>query len=247
MALPAGFALVTSFWPLLLIALVGTLNPSSGDVSVFLPLEHAVLSPWRPIATHGGVRALQPGGIARRRRGRAGGGLPGVAVPNRRSALRPRCRRCSCSTPCSRWPPRWSTRACPPRRKPSARHAPAPLTRSKARVYTLAALFGVDAFAGGLIAQSMIALWLYQRHGLESRRGRGDLLLHQLLSAISFILAVRIAGRIGLVNTMVFTHLPANACLVAIPFVDSPGRGGSRCCWSAGCCRRWTCRRAAPT
>ena len=70
-----GFALLTDFWPLLLVALVGTLNPSSGDVSVFLPLEHAVLvARRRRPAAHRDVRALQPGGLAARRRGIARGG-----------------------------------------------------------------------------------------------------------------------------------------------------------------------------
>ena len=68
-----GFAFVTAFWPLLVIAIVGTLNPSSGDVSVFLPLEHALLS--RLVgdrAANGGIRALQPRRLARRRGGLAG-------------------------------------------------------------------------------------------------------------------------------------------------------------------------------
>jgi len=104
-----------------------------------------------------------------------------------------------------------------------ARAAPAPLTRSKARVYTLAALFSVDALAGGLIAQSMIALWLYQRHGVGPAEAGVIFFFTSLLSAISYLIAVRIANRIGLVNTMVFTHVPANLCLAAIPFVDDLG------------------------
>jgi MFS family permease len=99
--------------------------------------------------------------------------------------------------------------------------ANAPLTRSKARVYTLAGLFSLDAFAGGFLVQSMMALWLYQRHGVEPGEAGVIFFFTSLLSAISFLIAVRIARRVGLVNTMVFTHIPANVCLVAIPFVDS--------------------------
>jgi MFS family permease len=103
----------------------------------------------------------------------------------------------------------------------TVRKTPAPLTRSKGRVYTLAALFSLDAFGGGLVVQSMVALWLYQRHGLSTATTGTIFFVTGILSAISFIVAVRIAERIGLVNTMVFTHIPANLCLAAIPFVDS--------------------------
>jgi MFS family permease len=85
----------------------------------------------------------------------------------------------------------------------------------------LAALFSIDAFGGGLIVQSMLALWLFQRHGVSLGEAGTIFFFTSLLSAVSFLVAVRIADRIGLVNTMVFTHIPANLCLVAIPFVDS--------------------------
>jgi len=102
-----------------------------------------------------------------------------------------------------------------------AARANAPLTQSKGRVYALAGLFSLDAFAGGFLVQSMMALWLYQRHGVEPGEAGVIFFFTSLLSAVSFLIAVRIARRVGLVNTMVFTHIPANVCLVAIPFVDS--------------------------
>jgi predicted MFS family arabinose efflux permease len=83
----------------------------------------------------------------------------------------------------------------------------------------LAALFSLDAFGGGLVVQSLLALWLYQRFELSLAQAGTIFFWTGLLSAGSYLVAVRIARRIGLVNTMVFTHLPANACLVAIPFV----------------------------
>jgi MFS family permease len=67
----------------------------------------------------------------------------------------------------------------------------------------------------------MVALWLFQRHDVALSEAGVIFFLTSILSAISYLLAVRIAARVGLVNTMVFTHIPANACLVAIPFVDS--------------------------
>src|SRR5262249_3617749 len=99
----------------------------------------------------------------------------------------------------------------------------APLTQSKRRVYLLSALFSLDAFGGGFIVQSMIALWLYQRHGVSAGEAGTIFFFTSILSAVSFLIAVRIADRIGLVNTMVFTHIPSSLCLIAIPFFDSLG------------------------
>ncbi|MFM9979527.1 MAG: MFS transporter, partial [Burkholderiales bacterium] len=102
----------------------------------------------------------------------------------------------------------------------SETHKPtAPLGPSKKTVYTLAALFSLDAFGGGFVVQSMVALWLYQRFGLSLTTAGVIFFWTGLLTAFSYLAAVRIAGRFGLVNTMVFTHIPANLCLVAIPFV----------------------------
>jgi MFS family permease len=190
-----GFAYVTDFWPLIAIALVGTLNPSSGDVSVFLPLEHALLS--RVVADR--ERTAIFAGIGLRT------AMQAMFVAYSVLALVTAA----------------VYRGLPRTLDAEARRAPAPLTRSKGRVYTLATLFSIDAFAGGLIAQSMIALWLYQRHGLGPAEAGAIFFFTSVLSAVSFLIAVRIANRIGLVNTMVFTHIPANLCLVAIPFVDS--------------------------
>jgi predicted MFS family arabinose efflux permease len=94
-----------------------------------------------------------------------------------------------------------------------------PLTVSKRAVYRLAALFSLDSFGGGFVVQSMLALWLYQRFAVSLATTGALFFATGLLSAFSYLVAVRLAKRIGLVNTMVFTHLPANLCLVAIPFV----------------------------
>ena len=220
----AGFAFVTAFWPLLAVAVAGTLNPSSGDVSVFLPLEHALLSRTVPdrdrtevFARYSLVGALvgATGALA--------AGVPswlasqwGMAPVRAMQGMFVLYSVLAGATALV-------YRGLPRALDAEAKRAPAPLTRSKGRVYTLAALFSVDAFAGGLIAQSMIALWLYQRHGVGPAEAGVIFFFTSLLSAISFLIAVRIAGRIGLVNTMVFTHIPANACLLSVPFVDSLG------------------------
>ena len=73
--------------------------------------------------------------------------------------------------------PRCVYRGLPRAHGRGAREAPAPLTQSKQRVYTLAALFSLDAFGGGFVVQSMVALWLYQRHGVSLGDRGHDLLL----------------------------------------------------------------------
>ena len=86
---------------------------------------------------------------------------------------------------------------------------------------TLAALFSLDAFAGGLVVQSLLALWLFERFGLSLATAGAIFFWTGVLSALSYFAAAWIAERIGLINTMVFTHLPANLCLALVPFAPS--------------------------
>jgi predicted MFS family arabinose efflux permease len=88
-------------------------------------------------------------------------------------------------------------------------------------VLTLAALFSLDAFAGGLVVQSLLALWLFERFGLSLATAGAIFFWTGVLSALSYFAAAWIAERIGLINTMVFTHLPANLCLALVPFAPS--------------------------
>ena len=108
--------------------------------------------------------------------------------------------------------------------EPRVRHTSgpsAPLGPSRAIVFKLAALFCVDSFSGGLIVQSMLALWLFQTFGLSVAAAANLFFWTGICSAVSMFAAVPLANRIGLVRTMVFTHLPSSLCLVAIPFVPS--------------------------
>ena len=98
---------------------------------------------------------------------------------------------------------------------------PTPLGPSKRRVYGLAALFSVDSFAGGFAVQSLLALWLFQRFDLSIATAGSIFFWTGLLTAFSHLLAPRIAARIGLINTMVFTHLPANIFLILVPFMPT--------------------------
>jgi predicted MFS family arabinose efflux permease len=88
-------------------------------------------------------------------------------------------------------------------------------------VLVLAALFSLDAFGGGFIVQSLLALWLFDRFGLSLAAAGTFFFWSGLLSAGSYLAATRLAGRIGLVNTMVWTHLPSNLLLILAPFAPS--------------------------
>ena len=108
--------------------------------------------------------------------------------------------------------------------KPPMSQAPTsrkPLSRSRSTVLTLAALFSLDSFGGGLVVQSLLALWLYQRFGLSLVTTGALFFWFGILSAFSYFAAAWISERIGLVNTMVFTHLPANLCLALAPFAPN--------------------------
>ena len=108
----------------------------------------------------------------------------------------------------------------------------------------MAALFGIDSFGTGFLVQSLLALWLYQPFQISLTDGGGYPVLERPLLGDLLSFAVPIAARIGLINTMVFTHLPSNLLLVLLPFAPDLRRR-SRCCSRAARCRRWTCRPAA--
>jgi len=88
-------------------------------------------------------------------------------------------------------------------------------------VFTLAGLFSLDSLAGGFVVQSLIALYLNLKWGAGPELLGPIFLVAGLLQAASYLAAARVAERIGLINTMVFTHLPSNVLLMAIPFAPS--------------------------
>jgi MFS family permease len=95
------------------------------------------------------------------------------------------------------------------------------LHRSRKAVLQLAGLSAVDALAGGFIMQSLLVYWFHLRFGVGPEALGALFFGTNLLSAISFLLATRIAERFGLLNTMVFTHLPSNVLLVIVPFMPT--------------------------
>src|SRR5712664_1943854 len=205
-----GFAGLQAFWPLLLIAFVGTINPSTGDVSVFLPLEQSLLA--QSVSDRDRTALFVRYSLAGSLMGAAGtllAALPDIvvgwwgatplqvmqglfllyAVIGLASAMI-----------------YWRIE------EPRPAHGLArgePLGPSRKVVYRLAALFSIDAFAGGLIVQSMLALWLFQVFGMSMAAAANLFFWSNLLSAVSYFAAVPLANRIGLIRTMVLPHLPS--------------------------------------
>ncbi|MES3003565.1 MAG: MFS transporter [Pseudomonadota bacterium] len=219
-----GFALVTDYWPLLLIAFVGTLNPSSGDVSVFLPLEQALLSYAVPdrqrtalMARYSLVGTLS-GAV-----GALAAALPAIAASSTGLSTRSAVQGMFILYSLIALAAGVIYRGLPKAPVSAAPQPKVALRESRTRVYTLAALFSLDAFGGGFVVQSLVALWLYQRFDLSIETAGAIFFCTGVLTAFSYLVAVRIADRIGLLKTMVFTHLPSSVCLVLMPFM--PGLG----------------------
>ncbi|HET7437693.1 MAG TPA: MFS transporter [Thermoanaerobaculia bacterium] len=93
--------------------------------------------------------------------------------------------------------------------------------RSRGIVLRLSSLFALDSFAGGLVVQSIMAYWFYRRFGLSPATLGSLFFGANLLAGVSALAAARIARRIGLLNTMVFTHLPSNVLLILVPFMPT--------------------------
>ena len=208
------FAVQTSFWPLLLIAFIGTLNPSSGDVSVFLPLEHARLAEagigdartalfarysllGALFAAVGALAAAIPEWLA------AQGGISQLSAFRFMFVLYGIIGGVV-----------WLLYRRLPQPTAEATVPPMPLGPSRRIVIKLAALFSVDAFAGGLVINSLMALWLFQRFDVSLASAGIFFFWAGLLTAFSQLAAPWVARRVGLINTMVFTHIPANVCLI---------------------------------
>jgi MFS family permease len=95
------------------------------------------------------------------------------------------------------------------------------LHRSKGVVLKLSLLFSLDAFGGGFIPQSLMAYWFHLQFGVEPALLGAIFFGANLLAAVSSLSAARIAARFGLINTMVFTHLPSNVLLILVPLMPT--------------------------
>jgi MFS family permease len=217
-----GFALVTEFWPLMLIAFVGTLNPSSGDVSVFLPLEQALLSHVVADKRRTGEMARYSlVGTLAAAAGSLAAALPAVAAESMGISSRSAVQGMFLLYALLAVVGGIAFRGLPKAPVSSEPQPKVGLQTSRKTVYTLAALFSLDAFGGGFVVQSLVALWLYQRFELPVKTAGAIFFCTGVLTAISYLVAARIANRIGLLKTMVFTHLPSSVCLILIPFMPA--------------------------
>src|SRR3954468_22463132 len=189
-----------------LAAFVGTINPSGGDLGVLVPLEHAVLarSATDQSRTQVFARYRLIGSLCTAA-GSLAASLPDVLVAAGSSLVG------AFRLMFYAYAALGVLSAVLYRQVPTARAedktAHAPLGPSRTTVYKLAALFSVDAFAGGFVAQSLLVLWLFQRFDLSLSAAALFFFWSSTLSAFSYPVAAWIARRVGLVNTMVFTHI----------------------------------------
>ena len=217
-----AFPLFRTFWPLLLVAFSGTLNPSAKDVSIFLPLEQSLLSGsvadrdrTTLFARYSLVAALL-GGL-----GTLLAGLPRFAAVWLGTTPLRAMRDMFFLYALVGLAAGAIYRGIREQRSEAPDTTPRPLDASRGIVYRLAALFSLDAFGGGFFVQSILALWLIKTFAL-STGAVGTLFFGcSLLTAASYLAAPVIARRIGLINTMVFTHLPSNVCLIAMAFAPN--------------------------
>jgi len=216
-----AFSQAHAFWPLVVVGFVGTLNPSGGDVSPFLPLEQSLLAHAGPPSQRTRLFALYS--LTGTLMTAVGALCVGVIEPLRTltgasqlslieaafvaygllglvsAALYRRL----------------------PEEPPGAETPRTPLGPSRRNVFGLAALFSLDSFGSGFMVQSLFALWLFHRFGLSLAVAGGFFFWTGALSAVSQLAAPALARRIGLINTMVFTHIPASLCVIAVAFTPN--------------------------
>jgi len=210
-----GFASLRGFWPLLVVAVVGTLNPSAGDVSVFLPLEQAALADASAARARAWTFALyNVVGSAAGAVGALAGGLPELLARSGRVSFLTGARAAFLLYGAIGLVAAGLYRGLRSTTAPAAA-PPAGLSGpSRKVVLKLAALFSMDSFGGGFVVQAMLVLWLHQRFGVTTAQAGTLFFVIQLLAAASQLVSGRIAARVGYIQTMVFTHLPANAFLI---------------------------------
>lgn len=220
----AGVVFTLSGNPLLLTmaAIIGVLSPTGAEVGPFLALEQAALS--------GVVAAKQRTAIlgwynlfasAATALGALSGGLVAQALGENLSAYRAVILLYAALGIVLLWVFGRVSSSIEVNKPSFSNPLSFGLERSKHTVFRLSALFVLDSFAGGLVVQSLVAYWLSARFG-TSAASLGILFFSaSLLSALSQLAAARVAARFGLINTMVWTHIPANLFLCAIPLMPT--------------------------
>jgi MFS family permease len=226
-------AVADSRWLLLVGAVLGTLSPNGQEAGPFAPMEQALLPgavrSGRVVRVFGwyNVFAFLPAAAG----AAAAGGTLGWAMRRGTSALRAEQGMLLAYAGAglvltalyvllARRPGEGSAA------KQRARLGSLGLGRSRATVLQLAGLQAIDALGGGFIIQALLAYWFHVRFGVGPEALGALFLGTNLLSALSFLVAARLGERIGLLNTMVFTHLPSNILLLGVPFMPSFASAG---------------------
>jgi MFS family permease len=213
-----GYALTDAFWVLVVLALLGVLSTDANDNGPLTTLEQAMIG-QAPAATRlhvfgrynavaylsGAAGALLAGGPAFVHRWWAG-------VPTGRAWF--------LLFPLGAVVCMVLARGLSPALEAETRQA-APLERSRATVSKLSGLFAIDSFGGGFVITVFIVYWFSRRFGASVELMSAVMFAAGLLQAWSSVVAPRIAGRIGLLNTMVWTHLPSNILLILVPFAPT--------------------------
>lgn len=205
---------LSDFWPLIIVAFFGTINPSAGDVSVFLPLEHARLAETAQGEVRTAVFARYTFiGALCGSLGALASAVPEWLLTQGLSQLE--ALRLMFALYGATGIAIFSLyRFLPLPHRDEHVAAPTALGPSRQIVVRLAALFSLDAFAGGLLVNTLLALWLFERFELSLASAGMFFFWAGLLTAVSQLAAPVVARRIGLLNTMVFTHIPANISLM---------------------------------
>ncbi len=202
---------------LVVVAFFGTVNPTSGDVSSFLPVEQAILAqtgePLSRVHTFAWFSVI--GSIA------AAFGALASALGPLLAAVTPLGSASATPVLFLAYAILGLATVAIVARLGQAAELPAGsdtggLGPSRGRVWGLSGLFALDSFAGGLVVQSVIALFFLRKFDLDPAVIGAVFFGTSLLAALSFLASARLATRFGLVNTMVFTHLPSNALLVGV-------------------------------
>ncbi|MGD0019765.1 MAG: MFS transporter [Candidatus Limnocylindrales bacterium] len=222
-----GFASTSALPVLVLAATIGVISPSGNEVGPFLAVEQASLS--QTIADRARTRIFAwfnlTGSFATATGALVGGGVAGALIASGRAPIDAyraviviyACLGLLLAALFGRVSPRVEV-AAPPDASIARRLG---LHRSRGTVARLSALFALDAFGGGLVVQSLVAYWFHLRFGADVAVLGGVFFCANLLAGISALAATRIADRIGLVRTMVFTHLPSNVLLALVPLMPT--------------------------
>ena len=209
-----GFASVTAFWPLMLVAVVGTLNPSGGDVSVFLPTEQSMLTETVDARHRTSLFARYTlTGTFAAAFGALSAGIP-TAIAHWQHIDIVDAERFGffiyVAVAIFVWLLYTGLTVSPhPVQRPRV-----PLEKSRTIVLKLSALFSLDSLGGGFVVQSLLALWLFERFDLSVATAGAIFFAAGLLAATSQLLSPVLAARIGLIRTMAYTHIPANCFLM---------------------------------